>query len=53
MYDKTNLQIGTEEESTFSEVDIFYDKTLKKTFFDFQFDIDVKVLEDYLIQSAY
>lgn len=53
MYDKENLRIGTEEESTFSEVDIFYDKVTKKTYFDFQFDIDVKVVEDYLVQMAY
>lgn len=53
MYDKENLRIGTEEESTFSEVDIFFDKVTKKTYFDFQFDIDVKVIEDYLVQMAY
>jgi hypothetical protein len=53
MYDKNNLQLGTEEEGTFSEVDIFYDKVQKKTFFDFQFDIDIKVLESYLVQLAY
>ena len=53
MYDKDNLRIATEEESTFSETDIFYDKVTKKTYFDFQFDIDVKVIEDYLVQMAY
>lgn len=53
MYDKENLRIATEEESTFSETDIFYDKVTKKTYFDFQFDIDVKVVENYLVQMAY
>ena len=54
MYDTNTMQAATEEENTLSEVDIFYDKTLKKTFFDFQFDLDVKVIEeDYLIQMAY
>lgn len=51
--EKTNLQVGTGEESAFSDVDIFYDKTLKKTFFDFQLDIDAKVIQDELIQVAY
>ncbi len=53
MYDANTLQAATEEESTLSEVDIFYDKTLKKTFFDFQFDLDIKVIEEYLVQMAY
>lgn len=53
MYPKSNLRIGTEEESGFSEVGIFYDQTTKKTNFDFQFDIDAKIIEDNLIQVAY
>lgn len=53
MYAKDNVKVGTEEESTFSEVDIFYDKKDKKTYFDFQLDIDAKVIEDYLVQLAY
>lgn len=48
-----NLQVGTGEESAFSDVDIFYDKTKKKTFFDFQLDIDAKVIQDELVQLAY
>jgi hypothetical protein len=54
MYDTNTMQAATEEEGTLSEVDIFYDKVTKKTFFDFQFDLDVKVVEeDYLVQMAY
>lgn len=48
-----NLQIGTEEASALSEYDVHYDKTLKKTIVDFQFNLDAKVVEDHMIQVAY
>ena len=50
---KTNLQIGTEEESNFTEFDAFYDKVSKKSFIDFQFNEDAKIGLDHLIQTAY
>lgn len=53
MYEKGNIGIATEDEATFSEIDIFYDKKDKNVYFDFQFDFDVKVLESYLVQAAY
>lgn len=50
---KENLAFGTEEEGNLSEVDIFFDKKDKKTYFDFGANLDAKVLEDYMIQAAY
>lgn len=52
-YDKNNIGVGTEDEATFSEIDIFYWKKDRKVYFDFQFDIDIKVLENYRVQMAY
>ena len=53
MYDKNNLGIGTEGDGNFTELDIFYWKKDKRVYFDFQFDFDVKALENYLVQMAY
>lgn len=53
MYDKNNIGLATEQEGNFSEIDLFYDKKDKKVYLDFQFDLDVKVLENYLVQMAY
>ena len=50
---KTNLQIGTEEESTLSEFEAFYDKKSKKSIIDFQFNLDAQIGLDHLIQAAY
>lgn len=50
---KSNLAFGTEEEGTLSEVDVFFDKKDKKTYFDFGANLDAKVLQDYMIQVAY
>ena len=52
-YDKNNIGIATEQEGNFTEIEIFYWKKDKKVYFDFQFDFDVKVLENYLVQMAY
>lgn len=48
-----NIQIGTEEESTFSTYDVFYDKKDKTTYVDFQFDIDAKIILDHEVQLSY
>jgi hypothetical protein len=53
MYDKNNIGVGTEGDGNFSELDIFYWKKDKKVYFDFMFQFDVKVLENYLVQMAY
>lgn len=50
---KSNIGFGTEEEGNLSDVDIFYDKKDKKTYFDFGANLDAKVLQDYMIQVAY
>ena len=50
---RDNLPIGTENESNFSEIDVFYDKKEKQQYVDFAFNIDAKVLEDYMVQVAY
>lgn len=52
-YDKNNIGLATESESSFTEIDIFYWKKDKKVYLDFQLDLDVKVLENYLVQMAY
>jgi len=48
-----NIQVGTEEESTLSELNPFYDETLKKYFVDFGFNLDAKIIEDYKLMAAY
>jgi hypothetical protein len=49
----SNIQVGTEEESTLTGYDVFYDKKAKTTYVDFQFDIDAKIVIDHEIQLAY
>jgi hypothetical protein len=49
----SNIQVGTEEESTLTAYDVFYDKKTKTTYVDFQFDIDAKIVIDHEIQLAY
>jgi hypothetical protein len=49
----SNIQVGTEEESTLTNYLVFYDQTLKTTFVDFQFDIDAKIIINHEIQLAY
>jgi hypothetical protein len=49
----TNLQVGTEEVTAMSGMDVFNDKKSKKNFIDFAFNIDAKVVLDYEIQVAY
>lgn len=50
---RDNLGLGVEEESNLAEVDAFYDKMSKKFVEEFYYNIDAKVLEDYLVQLAY
>lgn len=48
-----NMQIGTPQSSTMSEMEIIYDNVTKKNHFDFEFDMDAKIILDYEIQLAY
>lgn len=50
---REELQIATENESNFSEIDAFYDKKEKQQYVDFAFNIDAKVIEDEMVQVAY
>ena len=50
---KNNTQIGTEAVGTLSEIDAFYDRKSKKNYVDTVYDIDAKIIEDYLVQLAY
>jgi len=52
-YSKPNVQIGTEDVATLSELDIFYDKKTKENIIDFAFNVDAKLTEGYLVQAAY
>lgn len=53
LFDPENFQPGTEEAGNLSEVDVWYDKKTKKTFFDAQLNIDAKIVLDYEVQAAY
>jgi hypothetical protein len=50
---KENTQVGTEEEGTFSEFDSLYDPVTKKNYLRTEYNIDAKVVLDYMIQAAY
>lgn len=50
---RQNIQIGTVQQSNFKEIKSFYDEYNEKWVVKFGFDMDVKVLEDTLIQVAY
>ncbi len=53
MLTRENTQIGTEAESTFSEFNIFYDQKSEKNYLRTKYDVDAKIIEDYLVQLAY
>lgn len=50
---KTNTQIGTCEVANLSEMNSIYDPVTKLNHLDTQYDIDAKIIEDYLVQLAY
>lgn len=50
---KTNLKVGVEEVGSLGETDVWYDKTLNKTYLKFAFGIDAVVAQDELVQLAY
>lgn len=50
---KENLGLGFESEDTLTEMETIYDPVEKNYHIDFQFLMDAKVVEDYMIQAAY
>jgi hypothetical protein len=50
---KENTQIGTAEEANLSEMATIYDPIKKEMHLDTGYNIDVKIIEDYLVQVAY
>ena len=53
MIDKDNMRIGCDSEGALSELDMFYDKRLKKNYVDFMAKIDTKIIQDIMVQAAY
>lgn len=53
MTTKENLGIGTEQESTLAEMETIYDPVTKLYHVDFGYNLDAKVIEDYMVQVAY
>lgn len=47
---KKNIRVGTEEESNFTELSSEYSSYHKKWFCDFGFNLDVKIVDDNLVQ---
>ncbi len=48
-----NIQIGLEEDGTWSNFNIWFERKEKTNYIDAEMSLDVKVVEDYLIQTAY
>lgn len=49
----SNLQIGVEEESNLAELTTYYDPKVKDFTVDFGFNLDAKLVEDYLFEAIY
>jgi hypothetical protein len=50
---KENMQVGTEDVANLSEMATIYDPIKKDMHLDTAYDIDAKIIEDYLVQAAY
>jgi hypothetical protein len=50
---KDNFQIGTEEESNFTELKPWYNEDKKTYNVDMAFNIDAKIIEDYKLMAAF
>lgn len=50
---KMNTQVGTEDEANFSQFNVFYDQKSEKNYIRTKYDIDAKIVQDYLVQLAY
>lgn len=53
LLNKENMQIGTEEADSMSEMDSFYDRKDKDYTVDMLYKLDAKVIEDYRVQVAF
>ena len=53
LWDPENLQVGTEDEGSLTEMDVHYDRVTKKNYIDFCFNLDAKIILDKEIQVAY
>ncbi len=53
MTTKSNIPLGTLSEEDLSNLDVFYDKTLKTNIIDSAYSIDAKHLEPYMTVAAY
>ena len=49
----SNLPVGTLDEADFAEIETWYDQTTKKNYLAFAFNLDSKMLENYMISVAY
>jgi hypothetical protein len=50
---KENIPIGTLNENDMSTIDVWYDKKDRKVYYEFGFDEDAKLLEEYMMTVAY
>lgn len=50
---KDNVQIGIPDEAALKTLDPFYHQKSKKFFVDTLFDMDAKIIEDYMVQVAF
>lgn len=50
---KANIPVGVEEEGSMANIDAFTDKVNKKYILDFAYNIDAKLLENYMAKFAY
>lgn len=50
---KANIPLGTLNENDISDVEFIYDNIERKNYIGFGFDLDAKLLEDYMISVAY
>lgn len=48
-----NLQLGVEDESSFSTFEIWYERKEKTNYIDAEFSLDSKMIENYMFQTAY
>ena len=53
MIDKENMALGTEDEGSLSDMEMFYDKKSKKNYVDFLSKLDTKIIQDIMVQAAY
>lgn len=53
LVDTDNIAVGTEEESNLQELKVWHENKDNSLYIDFGFNLDAKVIEDYMIQVAY